>query len=132
MALLSLPFVHGKVLHTVAGPGERSGNQRWHALKLLVSDSIDSSILSSYITIPTQQHRHRHPSSGVLTCFPVAICARRPPLRPANVKARLIKEIDARVKDKEKQAADEKKAEEAKKVSRSSMRSNGVGRRRGI
>ncbi|KAH0496481.1 hypothetical protein TgHK011_003835 [Trichoderma gracile] len=34
---------------------------------------------------------------------------------PANVKARLVKEIDSRVKDKEKQAADEKKADEAKK-----------------
>ncbi|KAL6861106.1 hypothetical protein J3F83DRAFT_235219 [Trichoderma novae-zelandiae] len=34
---------------------------------------------------------------------------------PANVKARLVKEIDSRVKDNERQAADVKKAEEAKK-----------------
>ncbi|PTB73039.1 hypothetical protein M440DRAFT_1441321 [Trichoderma longibrachiatum ATCC 18648] len=36
-------------------------------------------------------------------------------LVPANVKARLVKEIESRVEDKEKQAADEKKTEEAKK-----------------
>lgn len=34
---------------------------------------------------------------------------------PANVKARLVKEIASRVENKEKQAADERKAEEAKK-----------------